>query len=267
MPLSDAFEKLGRAIFETPFQSARLSEEAPELAEIRLAVLDAVKASSHRAGSVRVFPFDGIRIRLRGIPAEQAAAFESGVFADFLAGEIRTALRRSSIRFAQTIAVRVETSPDLPLEGEQWMVVEIEKVQPAPQSARSRANARLVVLAGVANTTELALTKSRVNIGRTTDVYRSAGPSRRNDLAFAEDNEINRTVSREHAHIVKDKSSGDHRLFNDRWYKPPNSCELWILRDGLSRPVHRGGRGAVLEPGDEIHIGRAIIRFEAETRL
>jgi hypothetical protein len=34
------------------------------------------------------------------------------------------------------------------------------------------------------------------------------------------------------------------------------------VRDGLSQPVHRNTRGAVLKDGDEIHLGRAIVRFE-----
>jgi hypothetical protein len=263
MSLSDAFEKLGRTIFEAPFHSAKLTEDAPELAEIRLAVVDVVKAASHRAGSVRVFPFDVIRILLRGIPREQAAAFESGVLAEFLSKDLRASLARSSIRCSANLIVRLRTTPELPLADEPWLVVETERTPADEESARAAASARLVVMEGVANAAELALAKSRIHIGRTAKVFRSSGPSRRNDLVFSEDNEINRTVSREHAHIVTDKISGERRLFNDRWYKPPASCELWILRDGLSRPVHRGGRGAVLEPGDEIHIGRAVVRFEA----
>ena len=78
--------------------------------------------------------------------------------------------------------------------------------------------ARLVVREGAANVAELALAKPRINIGRTVDVYRERGLSRRNDLAFAEDTEINRSVSREHAHILFDKTTGEYRLFNDRWY-------------------------------------------------
>lgn len=264
MTLSDAIEKLGRAIFEKPFDSARISEEAPELAEIRLGVLDAVKAASHRTGSVRVFPFDLLRVVLRGIPREQAPSFESGVLADFLLSDLRAALTRSGIRFSERLRVILRTTPDLPMPGEQWLIIETESTPaPDPESAAARGAAKLTVIEGVANAAELPLTRSRTNIGRSVNVYRSAGPSRRNDLAFIEDNEINRTVSREHAHILRDKSTGEHRLFNDRWYKTAGNCELWILRDGLSRPVHRGARGVPLESGDEIHIGRAIVRFDA----
>jgi hypothetical protein len=262
MSLSDSLEKLGRAIFERPFNSARLTEEAPELAEIRLAVLDAVKAAAHRAGSIRVFPFEVVSILLRGIPEQQAAAFESGVLAEFLSEDLGAALVRSSIRFPNPLEIHLRTTPDLPLPGEQWIVVSAEKEPPAEREpAAVRTPAWLIVLAGLANTAELELTKARINIGRSVDVYRSEGPSRKNDLAFVEDNEINRTVSREHAHLRVHKASGEHRLFNDRFYKTPAQCGLWILRDGLSQPVHRGDRGVALKSGDEIHFGRAVVKF------
>ena len=66
------------------------------------------------------------------------------------------------------------------------------------------------------------------------DVYRDAGLYRRNDLAFAADTEINRSVSREHAHIQHDRVSGEYRLFNDRWYPRGGECGTWIVRDGMS---------------------------------
>ena len=80
------------------------------------------------------------------------------------------------------------------------------------------------------------------------------------------DNEINRTVSREHAHILFSKKTGEYRLFNDRWRKAgnksDNGCGVWIIRDGISQPVHHNTRGTALKSGDEIHLGRAVIRFQ-----
>ena len=75
--------------------------------------------------------------------------------------------------------------------------------------------------------------------------------------------EINRTVSREHAHIAFHKKTSEYRLFNDRSSNNDGNCGLWIIRDGLSQEVHRDARGVRLEPGDEIHLGRAVIRFRA----
>jgi len=56
-------------------------------------------------------------------------------------------------------------------------------------------------------------------------------------------------------------------LFNDRSYQPgpqpAGNCGLWIIRDGLSHEVHHGVRGVRLEPGDEINLGRAVVKFVA----
>jgi hypothetical protein len=261
MPLFDSIERLGRAIFESPFDAAH---SLPELTEINLAVIDAVKAQSHRTGSVRVFSDNLIRVQLRGVPEAQASAFESGLLADHLAANLRKSLSRSGVRFPENLRVEVRTVPDLPRPGDGWVAVEtekdvekIERTAPARLTARS---ARLVVTVGTANKVELYLNKPRTNIGRTIDVFHAAGPARRNDLAFAEESEVNRSVSREHAHIIVDKESGEYRIYNDRWYKG-GDCGLWILRDGLSQPVHRGHRGVALLAGDEIHIGRAVIKF------
>ena len=114
---------------------------------------------------------------------------------------------------------------------------------------------------GSANAPELPLDKPRVHIGREVDVYRNGGMHRRNDLAFVEDSEENRSVSREHAHIDRDNTTGEYRLFNDRWYERGTDCGTRIVRDGVSIEVHRDTRGTRLESGDEIHLGRAIVIF------
>ena len=266
MPGSNLIEKLGRAIFEAPFGGNRISKDAPELAEIRLAVLDAVKLKSHRASGKHVFPYNVVRVALLGVPEEQASVFQSDFLSGYLAGELKTGLKRSSYRFPADLRVEIRTTPRLPMPNENWLAVEteLEDHKIDDLSARTRRPAKLVVINGAANHQELLLSKVRTNIGRTAEVFREAGPSRRNDLVFTEDNEINRTVSREHAHIVLSAKTGEYRIINDRWYKGDKNCGIWIVRDSLSQPVHRGERGTVLKPGDEIHLGSAILRFQAK---
>jgi hypothetical protein len=160
----------------------------------------------------------------------------------------------------------LRTSPQLPGPGEEFVWIETEfRPAAAVEPVAKRRPARLIVMQGAANEPEIPLAKLRTNIGRNVDVYRTEGPSRRNDLAFIDDTEINRTVSREHAHILLSRKTGEYRIFNDRWYKagakPEAQCGLWIIRDGLSLPVHRGHRGVVLQPGDEIHLGQAVLKF------
>jgi pSer/pThr/pTyr-binding forkhead associated (FHA) protein len=139
----------------------------------------------------------------------------------------------------------------------------LRQEKPVESPARARRAAKLVVTNGKANLPELVLDKTRTNIGRTTEICSAAGPLRRNDLAFTEENPINQTVSREHAHIVFSQKSGEYRIFNDRAYRGNANCGLWIVRDGLSQPVHRSSRGVLLRPGDEIHLGTAVLRFQS----
>jgi hypothetical protein len=265
MTIPDWMERLGRTIFEAPFGSATIMTDTPELAEVRLAVLDEVKAQSHRVAGRSVFPHNVVRIRLRGVPVDQADRFQGRFFSQFCEEELRKGLTRSNYRFPSDLRVEVETTPALPGAGDKWLVVEAE-THPAPQGpTHPKKPARLILVKGAANTQEIVLSKARTYIGRSVDVYRADGPSRRNDLAFSETDPVSRTVSREHAHIDYLRKTGEYRLFNDRSYqtgpKRGANCGLWILRDGLSLEVHRGPRGTRLEPGDEIHLGRAVVKF------
>jgi pSer/pThr/pTyr-binding forkhead associated (FHA) protein len=266
MAISNVIERLGRAIFEAPFGGARISKDAPELAEIRLAVLDAVKAKSHRASGKHVFPYNVVRVELLGVPREQAHVFQSDFLGEYLAGELKAGLKRSSYRFPADLRVQIRTTPKLPKQGEHWLAVEtqLEERHEQATSPRTRRPAKLMVVHGSANHRELLLSKARTNIGRTAEVFREAGPSRRNDLVFTEDSEINRTVSREHAHIVHSAKTGEYRIINDRWYKGEANCGIWIVRDNQSQPVHRGSRGTLLKQGDEIHLGSAVLRFQTK---
>lgn len=268
MPISDWIERLGRTLFETPFTALADAGERPELAEVRLALLDEVKAQSHKVGGRYVFPHNIVHVELRGVPEQQAKVFKGSFLAQFCQDELRRGLARAGYRFPDDLQVEIETTPSLPERAGKWVTVTSEVLESPRVATPVKRTGRLIVVKGTATPPELLLNKARVNLGRTADVYRTDGPSRRNDLAFEEAGEINKTVSREHAHILFDKESGEYRLFNDRWYKndgqPDQSCGLWILRDGLSQAVHRDSRGARLLAGDEIHLGRAVVRFTAK---
>jgi len=262
MKLAEFFEQFGRTVFEAPFAQGP-SSEPPEVAEIRLAIHDQVRAGSYRSGGQRVFPSNVVHIRVRGIAESRAPLFTGKFFRAYFEQELRSHLDKNEIRYPEDLRVDVDVTSALPAPGEQWVQVEMETQD---RAAAPRRAARLVVMEGRANAPEIALSKARTNIGRTVDVYRSEGLYRRNDLAFTADTEINRTVSREHAHIIHDRAAGEYRLFNDRWYNREEAQTpgpaTWIVRDGLSHEVHRSARGTRLEPGDEIHFGKAVVRFQ-----
>jgi pSer/pThr/pTyr-binding forkhead associated (FHA) protein len=251
-------EKLGKTIFEAPFDATMAPQDAPELAEIRLAVLEKILKQGRQVGGRILFPYNLVTIHVLGASDDEAA---------FLTGEFLKGLTRANFRFPEDIEVEFSASGELPAAKEEWLRVETES-RPKPEAAPPpRKTGKLTVTRGTATVCEVHLNKARTNIGRTIEVYRSQGPSRRNDLAFTEENEINSTVSREHAHILYFKNTGEYRLFNDRWHRQAKdaagNCGLWIIRDGLSREVHRDARGVKLEWGDEIQLGRAIVKFQA----
>jgi hypothetical protein len=266
MNLTHLFEKLGRTIFEEPFQIGG-SQEPPEVAEIRFALLDEVRKKSYRSGGKRVFPYNSVRIHVRGVEDSRTALFKADFFKKYFEQEIRKALAKAECKYPEDLEVEVNVTKEFPGPDGVWLWIETETQKRRPRMPVRRA-AKLTVAEGKANRTELALDKARINIGRTVTVYRNEGLSRRNDLAFNEETEINRTVSREHAHIEYNEASGEYRIYNDRWYKRnekgEGSCGIWLVRDGLSREVHRNVRGTRLEPGDEIHFGKAVCRFQVK---
>src|ERR1051325_825781 len=111
MTFTEFLEKWGKTVFEGP--TPTLQASAPEFAEIRLAALDEVRRKSYRAGARKVFPFDLIRVSLRGIEESRAELFRGGFFRKYLEQEVHTALR-----------VEVAVATGLPQPGERWLHVE-----------------------------------------------------------------------------------------------------------------------------------------------
>jgi hypothetical protein len=263
MKAGDFLERWGKTLFETPLAAASKSDEPPELAEIRLAVLDRVGEKSYRSGGKKVFPYDLLRVEMRGVEESRRDVFAGRFFRKYIEQEVRNSLRDGGCRFPDNLRVEVEPVAGLPKPGEAWLVVEAESQERS--DAVTKPVCKLAVREGDANAREVRLDKARLNIGRVVDVYRSEGLFRRNDLAFEAETEINRSVSREHAHIQYDRAAGEYRLFNDRWYERPHGdCGTWIVRDGMSQEVHRTSRGTKLQPGDEIRFGKAVVMFEAD---
>jgi len=258
MNVTEFLEKWGRTLFENPLAPAAHTESPRELAEIRFAVLEEVHRHSYRAGARMVFPYDLVRVHMRGVEESRAVVFRSPFFRGYLEHEIQGKLRADSVRFPEQLRVEIEISTGLPLPDEPWLTVAVSSQEHPEGGAKS---ARLLVRSGSANAAELELTKSRVYLGREMDVYRNGGIFRRNDLAFIEDSEVNRSVSREHAHIDFDAATGEYRLFNDRWYERGADCGTRIVRNGVSLEVHRDTRGTRLLPNDEIHLGLAVLMF------
>jgi hypothetical protein len=267
MTLTDFVERVGRTLFEVPFGGgAPRAASHAELAEIRHAILEEIERRSQRTGGRNLFPYNRVTILIRGADEQQASALQGDFLREYFENEIRQSLSKSEAQYPDGLRVGVDVSSERPGKGERWLTVVTSFEEPPAAPKPREVIGKLVVLEGSASAYQIELDKPRTNIGRTLDVYGTAGLSRRNHLAFAEGDEISGTVSREHAHVLRDQGTGEYRIFNDRVYnrEKGEACNIWIIRDGLSQEVHRNTRGVRLRDGDEIHLGRAVLRFRVE---
>ena len=138
MNLSDYLEKFGRTVFEQPFAHGQ-GDEPPEVAEIRLAILDQVREKSYRLGGKKVFPFNLVHIHVRGIEDRRAPTFTGKFFRAYFEQELRGSLDRSECRYPEDLSVEVDVAHELPAAGEKWVWVEVDsRERPAAPGASQR---------------------------------------------------------------------------------------------------------------------------------
>src|ERR1700733_13227939 len=145
MKISELIERLGRAVFEAPFgATAQLMGESPEVAEIRIAVLDEVKKKIQRAGGHALFPYNVVRIRIRAA-ADEGAVFERDFFRRFFDEELRKGLAKEACRFPEDLRVEIRTMDGATGDSDDsWLRVETVAEEPAPaaeENPRARRSA------------------------------------------------------------------------------------------------------------------------------
>src|SRR5580692_7200232 len=147
MNVGQFLEKFGRTMLERPLATAPDPDEPPELAEIRLAILDQVREKSYRSGGRKVFPYDLLRVELRGVEQGRAPIFTGQFFRKYLEQEVHNALRTGGCRYPENLRVDVAASVGLPRRDEPWLVVQVM----AREEAGRAPMARLLVREGTAN--------------------------------------------------------------------------------------------------------------------
>jgi hypothetical protein len=244
--------------------------EAPSLGELRLAILDEVKAKIQFLGGGRhVFPYELIRVGIRTADeGQRLLAGQTYAKEGQLERDIRTALRREACEFSEQLRVAVEVAEAAPEETYDFSVQFSGPWAPAPAGFRPLqagppAPAVGVALSirpisGEANVSEYALRPGVTNIGRMEEVWDESGTGMRlNHIAFTDlRNGKNETVSRWHAHIVCNPD-GECRLHDSG-----SGSNTFIIRGGRSLPVVHGGRGERLFPGDLVQLGEVRLSIE-----
>jgi hypothetical protein len=220
------------------------------------------RATTGKRGD-RVFPFNLITVELRAETAERKAVLETLFEPSQLNNDIRATLKEERVAPPAdlTVAVRYPESP----QAEMRVIFERTErtalpVAGAVAGTMELAAARLVTVTGISSCPEFALERPRINLGREEEVSDALGRTiRRNELSFPENaHEANPSVSRSHAHIAFDASSGEWRIYDDG-----SSIGTTLFRAGrrIDVPPH-GSRGVALHHGDEIYLGQVRLRFE-----
>jgi hypothetical protein len=240
--------------------------------EIIHAVVDAAEQQVQEAGrGRRLFPFNRVVVH---VPAsardKQARARFAAVAAGppSLTSRLRERLEAAGCKVNDLSADIVYAakphpewrSPDYHVEFERGTPAEPPPPEPEPQPDEPP-RLRLTVIAGTADRKVLLFDGGRIDIGRRAEVLDARQRLvRTNHVAFTEEGEdVNRTVSRRHAHIIYNASAHEYRLWDDR-----SAHGTAVVRGGRMIPVPSGARGTRLQAGDEIVVGQARLRVGLE---
>ena len=246
--------------------SARLGggSHPPAVLEIHRDILEEVRGRLEPKGQGRYFfAYDNLVVRLGAADAAQEslynAAFGEG---ETLASEIRALLAEAGTAAAKlAIDLQIAIDPALAWTAPPFRIDYFNRKQapetPSP-AITERPAARLVVTKGEAGAAAYPVDSNRVNIGRLQEVFgEKEGLRRTNHVAFSE---AETTVSREHAYLTYEPSTGRFRICDDRSQRGTS-----IFREGRRIEVPKASRrGTQLRSGDEIHLGDARLRFEIE---
>lgn len=241
-----------RSFFENP-----PGQESTPL-ELLLATLDDLEKRVQPAGrGSRVFPYNRVRVHILQ-PEGDRVAIEA-VFSQL---ETRLRERLAELRCDAAESIATEVAFDAPsMEGEPVLRIEcLNDVQApaAPPAVEGYPALRITIVKGECGEKEYAFAEPVVAIGRTPEPVDALGRVRRNHVAFLETRDgVTETVGRAHARLQFDADTGAYHLFNEASSNP-----TFVIRSGRSiRVPTRDPRGLRVQSGDEVQLGRALIRL------
>lgn len=239
-----------REFFDQP-----LTADATPL-DLLLASLDEIERRVQPAGrGRRLFPYNRVVIHIAGVQADRFAI--DAVFASF-DERLRERLDELKADRPALIGVEVDLGPST---NAPTLTVECldDGTRPAP-AAPVEAPVRQIAFAvvrGQCEQAEYTFDEHRILIGRTAEPIDVYGQTRRNHVVFTEARDgVNETVGRAHARIELDDETGHYLLFDEGPSNP--TC---IVRAGRTiKVMPRDPRGVRIQSGDQIQLGRAVLR-------
>jgi hypothetical protein len=259
--------RIARAVEGAAGRAAGAGSRTP--LEVMHDIVDAVDDEVVPAGRGRqLFPHNAIAVRLAAASPEARNRYEALVGdRPSLRERILDRLRASGAEVPHLdVTVTYAPRPEEGWRSPQFDVgfarvsAPLEIVAVAPQGG---APIEIAVLSGTASRPAYTLDLARIDLGRGAEVRDAADRLiRTNHVAFTEgDGEINRSVSRRHAHIARHPLSGDCRIFDDG-----SALGTSVVRGGSAIVVRVGSRGVRLRDGDEIALGEARVRVRLPGR-
>jgi len=243
-----------KKFFDTPL------DEAATPLEISQAVLDEVERRMEPVGrGRRVFPYTRLLLRVRQVHADRAP-LESAL--DGIGLRIRERLAEVRCEAPRTIDVRVVFVEESPAEWRPDQMFAIDYFREAETHAVVKTQTpppavHVAVLRGTATESSYTFTEPVISIGRSSDPTDELGRMRRNRVTFLDTVDgVTETVGRAHARLRFDVASREYRLFDDG-----SSNGTAIIRGSATITVPpRDPRGVRVQSGDEVQVGRAVIK-------
>jgi hypothetical protein len=249
-----------RRLFDAPLEA-----NATPL-EIAHAVLEDIESRLQPAGrGVRVLPCARITIRLR--PAADRAALDA-TFSRF-EERVRARLLELGCEPPPGFEVKAAVMKKVPADWPESQLFAVDyhantapaRVEAAASTA-APATVHLTIVKGASPKKAYTFSEPLISIGRTADPTDDLGRVRRNRLAFLDTVDgVTETVGRAHARLQYDEARHQYLLFDEG-----SSNGTSIARGSTTIHVPaRDPRGVRLASGDEIHLGRAVVRVNFDT--
>jgi hypothetical protein len=232
--------------------------------EIVHLVVEAVEHEIQPGGrGTRVFPFNSITLSVLASSREERARFEAVLAGELpLRDRIVEHLRSKSCAIdGLTLDVAYVAKAPKDWRHPQFTLAFARVARaPAKEPPRETAFARidLTVVRGTAERKTYSFAAKRIDLGRCAEVRDTRNRLiRTNQVAFVEGSgEVNQSVSRRHAHLAYEPTSGGYRLRDDG-----SAHGTSVIRNGSTLAVPPGSLGIRLRTGDELVLGEARLRI------
>ncbi|HEX5069618.1 MAG TPA: FHA domain-containing protein [Vicinamibacterales bacterium] len=229
--------------------------------DLRAAVIEHIERSVAAAGrGTRVLPGPVVVVQVHPAGFKDPRAL--GAVMDDLRPVLIERLEAMKCLVPSNLRVQIKTVSRRPIDwdSKQRFAVVFEKEKstrgPGTDIAEPR-GLRLVVRRGSAQKKVFDLFLPVIRLGRTRFPADSRGHVRTNDIAFADDgSKLSRSVGRGHAEIRFMPGTGTYRVFDQG-----SANGTRVLRKGrLTEVAPNDPAGLAIQPGDELHIGTAVVR-------